>query len=131
MSVSDPIADMLVRVLNAHRAEHEVVEIPHSRMKGEITRILKSEGYITDYVVEGDVRKTLRVYLKYDADSRPAITGLKRISRPSRRHYVGADEIPRVLGGLGVTVLSTSAGVMTGVEAGQKRLGGEVLCNIW
>lgn len=131
MSVSDPISDMLVRVMNAHRAEHEVVEIPHSRMKGEIARILKGEGYITDYVVEGDGKKILRVYLKYDADRRPAITGLQRISRPSRRQYVGADELPRILDGLGIAVLSTSSGVMTDAEAKQKRLGGEVLCSIW
>ncbi|NQT91665.1 MAG: 30S ribosomal protein S8 [Lentisphaerae bacterium] len=131
MSVSDPISDLLVRLLNAHRAEHEVVEVPHSRMKGEITRILKSEGYITDYVVEGDLKKMLRVYLKYDVEHRPAITGLKRISRPSRRRYVGVGEIPRILGGLGMAVISTSSGLMTGSEAKQRQLGGELLCSVW
>ena len=131
MSWSDPIADMLVRIRNAHMAELDTAEMPHSRIKEDITRVLKREGYITDYAVEGGVKKTLRVYLKYTADREPVITGLKRISKAGLRQYVGADEVPRVLGGLGVAIMSTSAGIMTGKEARGKQLGGEVICSVW
>jgi small subunit ribosomal protein S8 len=131
MSLSDPIADMLTRIRNAHGAEHDVVELPHSRLKEEIARVLKKEGYITDYVVEGRMPKNLRVYLKYTQDHEPAIRGLKRESKPALRKYVSNREVPRVLGGLGVAIVSTPAGVMTGREAKQKHVGGEVLCSVW
>jgi len=132
MSLSDPIADMLTRIRNAHMAGHEVVEVPHSKLKGEITRVLKREGYINDYVVEGGVKKTLRLYLKYTGDeSEPAIRGLKRESKLGLRSYVGADDVPQILGGLGIAILSTSSGIMTDREAREKHVGGEVLCSIW
>lgn len=131
MSLSDTIADMLTRVRNAHMAGLDIVEMPHSKLKGEISRVLKKEGYITDYVVEGGAKKVLRIYLKYTVEREPAIRGLKRESKPGLRRYVAADEVPRVLGGLGVTILSTSSGVMTGSEARKQHVGGEVLCSVW
>jgi len=112
-------------------AEREVVEIPYSKSKDEITRVLKKAGYITDYVVEGGKKKVLRVYLKYMAENEPAIQGLKRESSPGLRNYVSVDEIPRVLGGMGIAVLSTSAGIMTDKEARRRNIGGEVMCSIW
>lgn len=131
MSLSDPIADMLTRIRNAHGAAHDVVEMPHSRLKEEIGRVLKKEGYITDYVVEGGVPKILRVYLKYTQDDEPAIRGLKRESKPALRRYASNRDIPRVLAGLGVSIVSTSSGVMTGREARQQHVGGEILCSVW
>ena len=131
MSWSDPIADMLVRIRNAHMAELEIVEMPHSQVKSEIAKVLKKEGYITDFAVEGGVKKTLRVYLKYTQEHDPAILGLKRISKAGRRRYVAADEIPKVLNGLGIAVMSTSSGIMTGKEARSKNIGGEVVCSVW
>ncbi|MCK5528253.1 MAG: 30S ribosomal protein S8 [Kiritimatiellae bacterium] len=131
MSWSDPIADMLVRIRNAHMAELEIVEMPHSQMKSEIAKVLKKEGYVTDFTVEGGVKKTLRVYLKYTQEHEPAILGLKRVSKAGRRRYVASDSIPKVLNGLGVTVMSTSAGIMTGKEARGKNIGGEVVCSVW
>jgi len=112
-------------------AGHEVVEVPHSKLKGEITRVLKREGYINDYVVEGGVKKTLRLYLKYTGENEPAIRGLQRESKLGLRSYVAADEVPQILGGLGIAILSTSSGIMTGREAREKHVGGEVLCSIW
>lgn len=129
--MTDPIADMLVRIRNAQNAEHQVVEMPYSKMKGEVARVLKREGYIVDYATEGNVKKTLRVYLKYGSGAEPAIRGLKRVSRPGLRKYVQADDVPRILGGLGIAILSTSSGIMTGREAQRNRVGGEVLCSIW
>jgi small subunit ribosomal protein S8 len=131
MSQTDPIADMLTRLRNGHMSGREIVEVPHSKLKDEITRILKREGYITDYVVEGGAKKILRIYLKYLGEGEPAIRGMKRESRSGLRHYVAADEVPRVLGGLGVMILSTSSGVMTGKEARKRNVGGEVLCSVW
>ena len=131
MSLSDPIADMLTRIRNAQMAQHDVVDVPHSKLKGEIARVLKREGFIKDFSVEGGKPKTLRIFLKYTGDHEPLIQGLKRVSKPGQRHFVKADEIPRVVGGLGINVISTSAGVMTGKEAGKRRLGGEVVCAIW
>lgn len=132
MSVSDPIADMLTRIRNALAAGIDTVEMPHSVMKSEMARILKREGYIVDYTTEGHANKrTLRVYLKYDRNQKPAIQGLKRISKPGLRRYVGASEIKRVLNGLGTAIISTSAGVMTDAEARKQNVGGEVLCQIW
>ncbi len=132
MSLSDPIADMLTRVRNAHMAQHEVVEIPYSRMKSEIARILKKEGYIEDYTTEGHGgKRVLRLFLKYTMDMEPAIRGLSRESSPGLRRYVGAKDSPRVLGGMGVAILSTSSGMMTDREARSKKVGGEVVCKVW
>jgi len=132
MILSDPISDMLTRIRNANMAEHDTVQIPHSRMKSEIARILKEEGYIKEYTTENiDGKATLVLFLKYMDDQKPVIQGLRRISRPSRRHYVGAGDIPRVLGGIGTAILSTSSGILCDSEARRKHIGGEVLCYIW
>lgn len=132
MILSDPISDMLTRIRNANMAAHEKVQIPHSKLKSELARILKEEGYIKDYTTENvDGKSTLVLFLKYTVDEVPVIQGLRRVSRPSRRHYVGADNIPRVLGGIGTAVLSTSSGVLTDADARRSRVGGEVLCYIW
>lgn len=132
MSCSDPIADMLTRVRNASRAGLPAVEMSHSRLKAEIARILKKEGYITD-VSEGetDGKKTLKVTLKYDYDENPVIQQIRRVSKPGLRRYVGAAEVPRVRGGLGTAVLSTSRGVMSDRDARAAHVGGEVLCQVW
>ena len=131
MSWSDPIADMLTRVRNALAAEHDVVQMPHSRMKEAIARILKREGFIRDYAVEGTPRRELKLYLKYVGEGESVVRGLRRESRPGLRRYVQAADVPRVLGGQGVAVLSTSSGVMTDAEARRQHVGGEVLCSIW
>ena len=131
MSWSDPVADMLTRIRNAHRSDLELVEMPHSRLKEEIARILKREGYVEDFSTEGVVRKSLRVYLRYTQEREPAIRGVKRQSKPGNRLYSSADKMPRVLSGLGISIVSTSAGVMTDKEARQKHLGGEILCSVW
>lgn len=131
MSLSDPIADMLTRIRNAHMAGLDVAEMPHTGLKGEIMRVLKREGFITDYAVEGGVKKVLRVYLKYTADHEPVIRGLKRESKPGLRTYVAAGKLPRVFGGMGVAILSTSCGVMTAKEARKRHVGGEFLCSVW
>ena len=132
MSWSDPIADMLARIRNAQRAGLEDVSMPSSRLKAEVARIFKAEGYILDFKVEGDVKKTLTVELKYsDQDNQPAIRGLRRESKPGLRRFCGWKDIPRVLGGLGTAVLSTSQGVMSGREARRRKIGGELLCSIW
>jgi small subunit ribosomal protein S8 len=112
-------------------AEATVAEVPHSKLKVEIARLLKQEGYISDYVVEGRTPKVLRVYLKYTGENEPVIRGIKRESRPGLRNYAAADEVPRVLGGLGVAMLSTSSGILTDKEARAKHVGGEVLCSVW
>jgi small subunit ribosomal protein S8 len=127
----DPIADMLTRIRNASRALLPTVQVPHSRLKESLAKILKAEGYIADVAVEGDkVKKALKLKLKYEG-KKCVIEGLKRISKSGLRHYVGATEIPRVRGGLGVTVVSTSEGLMTGAQARKKNIGGELLCSIW
>jgi small subunit ribosomal protein S8 len=126
----DPISDMLTRIRNGGRALRPVVAVPHSRMKESIAHILKKEGYVADVAVEGKGLKTINIRLKYQG-KKTAIEGMRRISKPGLRHYVGASEIPRVLGGMGVAVISTSEGVMTGVQARKKNLGGEVVCYIW
>ncbi|MCP5516759.1 MAG: 30S ribosomal protein S8 [Verrucomicrobiales bacterium] len=128
--MTDPIADLLTRIRNANRALLKEVEMPHSRLKENVARVLVQEGYLAGCQVTGEGRKTLHLTLKYTA-RRGAVTGLKRISKPGLRHYVGATEVPRVLAGLGVAVLSTSRGVMTGREARKANLGGEVLCHVW
>ncbi len=131
MSMSDPLADMLTRIRNAQVAGHKTVAVPHSRLKSDVARILKAEGYIADYATEGGTPKMLTVYLKYAAGLEPVIRGLKRESRGGLRKYCNVTEIPKVLGGLGVAILSTSAGIMTGRDARQKNIGGEVLCSVW
>jgi small subunit ribosomal protein S8 len=128
--MNDPISDMLTRIRNANRALLPTVEVPHSRMKESIAGILKREGYIGDFSIETKPRKTLKVKLKYQG-KRSVIEGLRRVSSPGLRRYVGAREIPRVRGGLGVAVVSTSEGVMTGMQARKKNLGGELVCYIW
>ncbi|MEK7707664.1 MAG: 30S ribosomal protein S8 [Verrucomicrobiota bacterium] len=128
--MTDPISDMLTRIRNAGRALRPTVEIPHSRLKESVAHILKKEGYVADVVVEGKPFKTVTLRLKYQG-KKCVIEGLKRVSTPGLRRYVGATEIPRVLGGMGVAVISTPEGVMTGVQARKKNLGGEVLCYVW
>jgi small subunit ribosomal protein S8 len=132
MSMTDPIADMLTRIRNGITSHHERVELPSSRLKVEIARILKSEGFISNYkVTEAEPQSTLRVYLKYATNGEPVIHGIERISRPGRRIYRAKDEIPKVLGGLGLAIVSTSQGVLSGAEATKKGVGGEVLCQVW
>ncbi len=132
MAITDPIADMLTRIRNGCMAGFEVVDIPSSKMKQEISRILKEEGYIKESkIINDQVQGTIRLYLKYDDTNRPVITNLKRISKPGRRVYVKKDSIPRVLGGLGIAILSTSKGIMTDKNIRKAQLGGEVLCHVW
>jgi Ribosomal protein S8 len=133
MTMSDPIADMLTRIRNANIAKHDTVDIPASKMKVAIADILLKEGYIAKYdVVEKDGFNVIRVTLKYGADkNEKIITGLKRISKPGLRIYVGRDELPKVLGGLGVAIISTNAGVITDREARKQQVGGEVLAFVW
>jgi small subunit ribosomal protein S8 len=128
--MTDPISDMLARIRNANRALLPGVEVPHSKIKESIASILKKEGYIIDFAVEGKIPKTIKVKLKYQG-KKSIIEGLKRISTPGLRRYVGSTDIPRVRGGMGVAVLSTSEGVMTGVQARKKNIGGELLCYVW
>lgn len=128
--MSDPIADMLTRIRNATRALLPVVEIPHSKLKESIAGILKKEGYISAVSVEGDVAKTLKLTLKYQG-KKGVIEGLRRVSSPGLRRYTGATEVPRVRGGLGVAIVSTSQGIMTGVQARKANVGGELLCYVW
>jgi len=132
MSVTDPIADFLTRVRNAHMAKHETVEIPHSKMKAEIARILQEEGYVQDVSERGNgVERRLVITLKYGPDGRRGISGLRRMSRPGRRVYRKQTNIPRVLDGLGVAILSTSQGVLTDHQARRRGVGGEVLCFVY
>jgi small subunit ribosomal protein S8 len=130
---TDPISDMLTRIRNAAKARHARVELPASKLKIEIARVLKEEGFIATYKVvdESKTRKALRVFLKYTPDKQSVITDLRRVSRPGSRRYVGAREIRGIFGGLGVSILSTPRGVMTGRAARKERLGGELLCEIW
>jgi small subunit ribosomal protein S8 len=128
--MTDPIADFLTRIRNASRALLPTVEMPHSRMKESIARVFKQEGYIADCAASGAKLRKLTLKLKYSG-RKGVIEGLRRVSRPGLRHYKGADEMPRVLGGLGVAVVSTSRGIMTGTEARKQKLGGEVVCYIW
>jgi small subunit ribosomal protein S8 len=130
--VTDPVSDFLTRVRNGLAAQHSEVEIPASRLKREISRILTEQGYITGFTVEPTaVGEIIKVELKYTEERRPVIAGLSRVSRPGRRRYVGGDEVPRVQGGMGTAIVSTSSGVMTGHEAKQKGVGGEVVAYIW
>jgi small subunit ribosomal protein S8 len=130
--ITDPIADMLTRIRNANQALHESVTMPSSGMRKEIARILDEEGYIEGYsVAKGDVFDTLTVTLKYSAGRERVISGLKRISKPGRRVYARKDRPHKVLGGMGIAILSTSSGVVTGRQAQEKGVGGEVLCYVW
>jgi len=130
--LTDPIADMLTRIRNANKALHEKVEMPTSKMKVEIARLLKEEGYIRDYHVEkGEAFDTLVVDLKFGRNRERVISGLKRVSKPGRRVYARKDRLPRVLGGMGVAILSTSSGLVTGRTAQERGIGGEVVCFVW
>ena len=132
MTMTDPIADMLTRIRNANVARHEVVEIPGSRMKQAIAEILKAEGFIRDYEYVNDKKQgVLKVYLKYGPNKERVISDLRRISKPGLRVYVGRNEIPRVLKGLGIAILSTPRGVMSDKQARREGVGGEVLCKVW
>jgi len=132
MSMTDPIADLLTRLRNGLMARHKTVDVPASKMKAEIARILAEEGYLTGYELVEDGRQgLLRLQLKYGNSGEKAITGVERVSRPGRRVYCGKGEIPRVLGGLGITILSTPKGVLTGTASQKAGVGGEVLCNVW
>lgn len=128
--MTDPISDMLTRIRNAHRALLPTVELPHSKMKENIANILKKEGYLAEVSVEGKAIKTLKLKLKYEG-KKGVIEGLRRVSSPGLRRYVGATDIPRVRGGLGTAIMSTSQGIMTGVQARKNKLGGELVCYIW
>ncbi len=131
MMMTDPIADMLTRIRNGLQARHEVVEIPASKEKLEIARILKEEGFITDYTVSGDVKKVMTVTLKYGQNKEKVITGIKRISKPGLRVYAKVENLPRVLNGLGIAIISTSNGMMTDRDARAKHCGGEVVAYVW
>jgi small subunit ribosomal protein S8 len=128
--MTDPISDMLTRIRNAQKALLKTVEFPHSKIKEAIAKILKKEGYVAEVAVEGTTKKKITVTLKYSGKA-GIIVGLKRVSTPGLRRYVGATEIPRVLGGLGISIVSTSQGIMSGSEARKNKLGGELLCFIW
>ena len=132
MPVNDPVGDLLTRIRNATRAHHESLLVPISKMKLSIAKILKEEGYIRDYdLPRGQAHPTLRLHLAYRDSREPAISGLKRVSKPGLRIYVGKGEIPRVYGGLGLSILSTSRGVVTGRQAYRLGVGGELLCYVW
>jgi small subunit ribosomal protein S8 len=132
MTSSDPIADMLTRVRNALGAKHQKVDVPASKLKMEIARILKEEGYIVNFkLAEDGTQRSIRLYLKYTPSNEPAIACIQRVSRPGCRVYVGSGDIPRVLGGLGVNILTTPRGVMTGRDARKEGIGGELLCQVW
>jgi small subunit ribosomal protein S8 len=128
--MTDPVSDMLTRIRNANRALLPQVDVPHSKLKESIAGILKHEGYVADFTVEGAPFKTIKIKLKYTG-RKPVIEGLRRVSRPGLRRYSGATDVPRVLGGLGTTILSTSQGVMTSIQARKKNVGGELLCIVW
>jgi small subunit ribosomal protein S8 len=128
--MSDPISDMLTRIRNAGAALVPIVELPHSRIKENAAKILQAEGYVANVAVEGEAKKKIKIRLKYDG-KKSVIEGLKRVSKPGLRRYVGSTEIPRVRGGLGVAVMSTSEGIMTDVSARKKNLGGELLFYVW
>jgi len=130
--MTDPIAEMLTRIRNALQASHENVDIPNSKLKTSIAQVLKEEGYIKNYkVIEDGKQGILRIYLKYDDKGEPVIAGLKRVSKPSRRVYAGYEDIPKVLNGYGINIISTSKGVMTDRKARKIRVGGEILCSVW
>jgi small subunit ribosomal protein S8 len=130
--MSDPIADMLTRIRNALKSTHEVVDIPSSKLKINIAKVLKSEGYVRNFKIISDGRhKLIRIFLNYDDEGVPVISGLKRVSKPSCRIYLGYEEIPKVLNGYGVNIVSTPKGLMTDRQARKLTVGGEVLCSVW
>jgi small subunit ribosomal protein S8 len=130
--MTDPIADMLTRVRNALGARHSKVDVPASRLKVEVARILKEEGYINNYKVSGEgARKSIRIYLRYGPKGEMVLNYLQRVSKPGCRQYFSSKEIPNILGGLGINIISTSRGVMTGKQARRSHLGGEILCNVY
>lgn len=129
--MTDPISDFLTRIRNALMMKHETVTSPSSKMRVQIAELLKTEGYISDYGIDGEMKKTINVQLKYDEDESPIIEGLKRVSRPGLRVYRRAGDLPEVRGGLGMAVVSTSKGIMTDAQARTSKVGGEVLCYIW
>ncbi len=132
MSFTDPVADLLTRIRNAINARQQKLDVPASKLKMEIARILKEEGYLANYkATEENGRKLLRLYIKYGSNNDAAITNLARVSRPGCRVYVGHSDIPRVLGGLGISILTTPKGVMTGRQARKTGVGGEILCEVW
>ncbi|MFA5513841.1 MAG: 30S ribosomal protein S8 [Sphaerochaetaceae bacterium] len=133
MAISDPVADMLTKIRNASMAKHEKVEIPSSKMKLQIVKILKNEGYIKNFkkVVNKEGLSTIRIFLKYDEHQNPVLHGIDRISTPGRRVYSGYRDMPRVFNGYGVVVVSTSSGIITGKKASEKKVGGELICSIW
>lgn len=132
MTTSDPIADMLTRIRNAQSARHAKVDVPSSRLKTDLAKILKDEGFIANYkLTEEGAKKSIRIYLKYTPANLPVISHIERVSRPGNRVYVGSREVPRVLGGLGINILTTPRGVMTGSAARKENVGGEVLCHVW
>lgn len=132
MGMTDPIADMLTRIRNAIMASYDTVDIPVSKIRINIGKVLKSEGFIRNYkVLTNRERGVIRVFLKYDENGQPIITGLKRVSRPGRRVYAKSDRIPRVLNGYGISILSTSRGIITDRDARELRVGGEILCSVW
>jgi small subunit ribosomal protein S8 len=132
MTTSDPIADMLTRIRNAQSARHAKVDVPSSRLKTDLAKILKDEGFIANYkLTEEGAKKSIRIYLKYTPANLPVISHIERVSRPGNRVYVGSREVPRVLGGLGINILTTPRGVMTGSSARKEGVGGEVLCHVW
>ena len=132
MTISDPIADMLTRIRNAVMVRHDFVLMPSTKMKLAISKILKAEGFINDYeVLKDKSHRVIKIHLKYFEKNRPVISGLERVSKPGLRVYVQRKEIPRVYGGLGIAILSTSKGVMTGQQAWRQEIGGELLCYVW
>jgi len=132
MAMTDPLADMLTRIRNAYRAGHDKVEVPSSRLKMGVSKVLKKEGFIKNYkLIQDNKQGLLRIYLKYSDEDQPVIKGIKRVSKPGRRVYAGYDNIPLIRGGFGVSVMSTSKGVVSDKEAASKKIGGEVLCQVW
>ena len=132
MSMTDPVADMLTRIRNASKAKHEKVDIPSSTLKAELARILKEEGYIKNIKMVADAKQgIIRIFLKYLPSTEAVITGIDRVSTPGRRMYVGTDEIPKVLNGFGIAIVSTSKGLMTDKAAREAHVGGELLCKVW
>ncbi len=132
MSFTDPVADMLTRIRNASHARHEKVLVPRSRLKVRIAEVLREEGFIKDFVIHDEAPQgAITIVLKYSADREPAISEIKRVSKPGLRRYVPTDEIPRVLNGMGIAILSTSKGVMADREARKQKVGGELICTVW
>ena len=132
MSMTDPISDLLTRIRNAHLAKHDRLDVPTSKLKQEVCRLLQDEGFIRNFrVIEAETRGTLRIFLRYSADGTPAINSLSRVSKPGRRVYRGADEIQPVRNGLGVAIVSTSQGLLSDRQARERRVGGELLCEVW